>query len=133
MKTWHFDIKLGNGKVVSIDAKTFEQAFAILKLDHRWVDGAWSLVGVEDKIPEPDPTAEEIRKQSEALWAKVDSKKLIEARKTLEEGYEAFNAAMEFDSAHLDVLHDERAHAESKYELKAAEKCIEYAHQWIDA
>lgn len=132
MKTWHFDIKLGNGQVVSIDAYTFEQAFAMLKLDHHWFEGCgWSLVGVEDKIPEPDPTAEEIKKQSEALWSKIEWKKLDEAQKTLEAGYEAFKTAMEFDGEHQDVLCSGPSYAEGKCQLEAAEKCIEYANRWL--
>ena len=133
MKTWHFDIKLGNGQVASIDAYTFEEAFAILKRDNRFIEGNWSLVDVEDKLPEFDPTAEEIKKQSEELWAKIDWNKLDEAQKALEAGYKAFKTAMEFDEKHLDVLGYRTSYDMSKYELKAAEKCVQYARQWIDA
>ena len=133
MKTWHFDIKLGNGQVVSIDAYTFEQAFARLKMDKRYVEGNWTLVGVEDKLPEPDPTAEEIKKQSEALWNKIEWKKLEEARKVLEAGCEAFKTAWEFDDAHSSVCGISlMAHINDKYALKHAKKCIDELHSWLD-
>lgn len=137
MKTWHFDIKLGNGQVASIDAYTFEEAMAILKLDNRFIEGNWTLVGVEDKIPESDQTDEEIEKQSKELWAKVEWKKLDEARKTLEAGYEAFKNAIEFDCKHQDILLKQRsafnrcAFDMGKRELTDAEKCIDYANRWL--